>query len=119
MRSGSGELASDLTKRDSDSSAWSDSSHCSLSSLTDARQVAFIRKARDVPGRAVSLPEALPYSDTRCGSISPCVSPVTLSWVSSISSLCTILETSHVTLRQLWTHWQYSNPVSELLSMAR
>ena len=60
MRSGSGELASDLTKRDSDSSAWSDSSHCSLSSLTDARQVAFIRMARDVPGRAVSLPEALP-----------------------------------------------------------
>ena len=28
--------------------------------------------------------------------------PLLLSWVISISLLCTILETSHVTLRQLW-----------------
>ena len=81
--------------------------------------MAFIRKARDVPGRAVSLPEALPYSDTRCGSISTCVSPVTLSRLNSISSLCTILEISHVTSRQLWMHWQHWIPMSELLSMAR
>ena len=75
MRSGSGEMAADLTKRDSDSSCWSDGSHCSLSSLTDARQVAFVRKARDMPGRAASLPEALAYNDARCGSNPRFVSP--------------------------------------------
>ena len=77
MRSESGELASDLTRRDSDSSSWSDGSHCSLSSLTDARQVAFIRKARDVPGRAVSMPEALAYDNARCGSNPRCMRPHT------------------------------------------
>ena len=72
MCSGSGELASELSKRDSDSSSWSDGSHCSLSSLRDVRQVAFVRKAKDVPGRAVSLPEALPYDDARCDSTPTC-----------------------------------------------
>ncbi|CAL5229986.1 g13419 [Coccomyxa viridis] len=54
---------SDLAKKDSESSSLSDGSNCSLSSLTGARQVAFIRRSRDTPFRAVSLPEALADSD--------------------------------------------------------
>ena len=59
---------SDLAKKDSESSSLSDGSHCSLSSLAGARQVAFIRRSRDTPFRAVSLPKALADSDEGCAS---------------------------------------------------
>ena len=56
----------DLAKKDSESSSMSGGSNCSLSSLTGARQVAFIRRSTDTPFRAVSLPEALADSNEGC-----------------------------------------------------
>ena len=62
----------DLVKRDSESSSISDDSNCSLASLMGASQVAFIRRSKATPFRAVSLPEELPYHDDRCASPPAC-----------------------------------------------